>query len=291
MSSGTESVRSSPGISRFRRPRNGSSDWAASPSRPTRSGSGPVSARPRSQRPGSRHTRRATAGRYDGETSARERWPANGSSERRGAATVTFSMKSRRRSPRSTPARCAWTMYFSSSPRAGHRRRGWTAAPWPPSGTCRRPSASGSSAGCEGSRSQMFFDPRDVLLDRGLRLLWIGGRGKAHHEQCLAARVDDEVLVRLGMDHDGLDRILRFIGDGHRGADQDGEHRPEGIHVDAAGKAPPEIRSPPGNKHRLLHTLVLLDFVEKGLEGGRVDHDRGSSPADMDRERDDTFPA
>src|SRR3989449_10832243 len=85
----------------------------------------------------------------------------------------------------------------------------------------------------------MFLDPRDVLLDRSLRLLWIRGRGKAHHEQCLAARVDDEVLVRLGMDHDGLERILRFIGDGHRGADQDGEHRPEGIHVDAAGKAPP----------------------------------------------------
>src|SRR5439155_1056084 len=139
--------------------------------------------------------------------------------------------------------------------------------------------AAGSSAGSEGSRSQVFLDPRDILLDRVLRLLRIRGWREAHDEQGLAARVNDEVLVRLGMDHDGLERILRFIGDGHRGADEDREHRPERVDVDAAGKAAPEVRSRPGNEHRLLHALVLLDFVEKELEGGRVDHGVGSGPA------------
>src|SRR5207247_922116 len=187
--------------------------------------------------------------------------------------------------PRNESSHCAWTTYFSCWPRAGPRRRGGIAAPRQRSDTCRRPWASGSSAGCEGSRSQVFLDPRDILLDRVLRLLRIRGWREAHDEQGLAARVDDEVLVRLGMDHDGLERILRFIGDGHRGADEDREHRPERVDVDAAGKAAPEVRSRPGNEHRLLHALVLLDFVEKGLEGGRVDHGVGSGPADLERAR------
>src|SRR5712692_293899 len=106
------------------------------------------------------------------------------------------------------PAPCAWTTCSSFCRRAGRRPKGWIAGRPRRSDTSPRPSASGSSAGCEGSRLEMFLDPRDVLLDRDLRLLRIGGGRKAHHEQGLATRVDDEVLVRLGMDHDGLERVF-----------------------------------------------------------------------------------
>src|SRR5881396_2068318 len=79
------------------------------------------------------------------------------------------------------------TTSSSCSPRAGRRRKARIAGPQRPSGTFLRPSANGSSAGCEGSRSQVFLDSRNVLLDRDFRLLRLGRRREAHHEERLAA--------------------------------------------------------------------------------------------------------
>src|SRR5437870_11362305 len=85
----------------------------------------------------------------------------------------------------------------------------------------------------------MFLDPRDVLLDRHFRLERIRRWRKPHHEQGLAAGVDDEVLVRLRMDHDGLQRVPGLRGHRLSGADEDREHRSEGVDVDATRKLPP----------------------------------------------------
>src|SRR3989475_11423231 len=109
------------------------------------------------------------------------------------------------------PEPCRSTTSSNYSPRAGHRRKARIAARRRRSDMSPRPSANGSYAGCEGSRSQVFLDPRDVLLDRDFRLLRLGCRREAHDEERFAAGVEDEVLVRLRVDHDGLERILRLI--------------------------------------------------------------------------------
>src|SRR5213594_2163765 len=81
----------------------------------------------------------------------------------------------------------------------------------------------------------MFLDPRDVLLDRHFRLQRIRGRRETHHEQGLAARVDDQVLVRLRVDHDGLERVLCLRNHRLGRTDEDCEHRSERVHVDTFG--------------------------------------------------------
>src|SRR2546426_6599672 len=107
MSSGTEFAKSSLGTSRYPRPRNESSHWAASQSRPTRSGSGPGSAPSRLRRPRFRHTRHATAGRYGGGTPPPPRWAPGGSSARREAAIAPFSPRARKARPGAAPRPCA----------------------------------------------------------------------------------------------------------------------------------------------------------------------------------------
>src|SRR3989449_5678425 len=170
--------------------------------------------------------------------------------------------------------------------KGGPRPKGSIAGRLRPSDTSRNAWASGSSAGCEGSSSQVFLNPWDVLLDGVLHLQRIRGRRESQHEQGLPASVDDQVLVRLAVDHDRLERILRLGRHGLRRPHEDREHGSEGVHVHTAREAAREVRPRERDEHRFLDAFVLLDLAKQGLETGRVDHRVRSEPAHMDRPRD-----
>src|SRR5437660_1131410 len=119
---------------------------------------------------------------------------------------------------------------------------------------------------------QMLLDPRDVLLDRVLRLQRVVPQAETHHEERLPPSVDDQVLTRLRTDDDAVEDVPRLRGHGLRGADQDREHGSERVHVDPLREASRQVGPREGDEHGLVHSLVLLDLLEDRFKRGRVHH-------------------
>src|SRR5205823_7390103 len=94
-------------------------------------------------------------------------------------------------------------------------------------------SEKGFSAGCAGSSLEMLLDPRDVFLDRELRLLRVRGRRAAQDEQRLASSMDDQVQARFGTDDHAIQNVLRLLRHRFRGTDEARDPRSEGVHTHA----------------------------------------------------------